>query len=186
MYGISSRKPGSRPGEPGFHAAGGRRRRVDARPVHRQLVFAGASCKDGTSRCPHGASAKSRIVQAGLVVHSLRQLPTLPSRGVARQAGRRLSCQTCVPCMARIQSGESPDTRYSQSRRLAKGQVRRREARSNRPCSQGILKSHTTFCGSPWACRANGFAPKRSHNEPFGPVTLNSQAILASLDGICF
>jgi hypothetical protein len=21
-------------------------------------------------------------------------------------------CQTCVPCMARVQSGESPDTRY--------------------------------------------------------------------------
>ncbi len=35
-------------------------------------------------------------------------------------------CQTCVLCMARIQLGESPGTLYQQSRRLVKGQLRRR------------------------------------------------------------
>ncbi|CBL46562.1 hypothetical protein HDN1F_29790 [gamma proteobacterium HdN1] len=47
--------------------------------------------------------------------------------------GRRYAApitSTCVPGMAVNSSGESPDTRYSQSRRLAKGQGRHREVRS--------------------------------------------------------
>ncbi|CBL46569.1 hypothetical protein HDN1F_29860 [gamma proteobacterium HdN1] len=47
--------------------------------------------------------------------------------------GRRCAppvCSACVPGMAVNSSGESPDTRYSQSRRLAKGQGRHREVRS--------------------------------------------------------
>lgn len=42
--------------------------------------------------------------------------------------GDALSSQTCVPCMAPTPPGESPGTRHQQSRRSAKGKVRRREA----------------------------------------------------------
>jgi len=42
----------------------------------------------------------------------------------------RLFVATCVPGMARSESGASPDTRCTQSRRLAEGQGRRREAGS--------------------------------------------------------
>jgi hypothetical protein len=40
---------------------------------------------------------------------------------------------TCVPRMARIQSSESPDTKYSQNRTLAKGKVRRCNAGHTHP-----------------------------------------------------
>jgi hypothetical protein len=59
---------------------------------------------------------------------------------VPRQAGSRLSSQTCVPGMARNYVGESPAARFTQNRRLGKRQERRREA--------GSGGSRTQNCGA--------------------------------------
>ena len=68
--------------------------------------------------------------------------------------------------MARIQSGESPDTRYLQSRRLAKGQVRRRKAdafgTSGHVTTKSLIYSAGGDTGKSACCKSSVYARKDS------------------------